>query len=124
MCRCARDRAVRRAGSRPRLETGADDFLTKPVHDAALQARIPLAAALKMAGDSCGCARRRRRASASNDSGTGTGLVDGRNGTILVVDDNRATAVGWERALATDATRCSPPSTGRRRQRGLGRAQL
>jgi two-component system, cell cycle response regulator len=73
------------------LEAGADDFLTKPVNEVALLARVKSLVRLKMLTDEL-----RTRASASRDVGisdpTTAALADtGLGGKILIVDD-RATS--------------------------------
>jgi len=83
------------------LDAGADDFLTKPVSDVALIARVRSLARLKMVTDEL-----RMRAVTSKEIGILAAESDaitdtGRAGRVLVVDDR---ASSYERVVATLST--------------------
>src|SRR5262245_12378168 len=72
------------------LEAGADDFLTKPVSDIALIARVRSLVRLKMVTDEL-----RMRAVTSKEIGIHDPVADalaeaGRDGRVLIVDDRRS----------------------------------
>ena len=86
------------------LDSGADDFLTKPVSDVALIARVRSLSRLKMMTDEL-----RMRAVTSREIGLESPERDavadkGKGGKILIVDDRRAAAERMQAMLADEQT--------------------
>src|SRR5499427_2982135 len=84
------------------LDAGADDFLTKPVSDIALIARVRSLVRVKMMTDEL-----RMRALTSRDIGLQDPVPDalaeaGRDGRILIVDDRPASYERLAAALANE----------------------
>jgi two-component system, cell cycle response regulator len=82
------------------LEAGADDFLTKPVSDIALVARVRSLTRLKLVTDEL-----RMRAATSKEIGIQDPLLatltdSGRGGRILVIDDRRSSYERLAKVLA------------------------
>jgi two-component system, cell cycle response regulator len=86
------------------LEAGADDFLTKPVSDIALIARVRSLVRLKMVTDEL-----RMRAVTSKEIGIQDPVTDalaeaGRDGRILIVDDRRSSHERLAALIAAEHT--------------------
>jgi two-component system cell cycle response regulator len=82
------------------LEAGADDFLTKPVSDIALVARVRSLTRLKLVTDEL-----RMRAATSKEIGIQDPLLasltdSGRGGRVLVIDDRRSSYERMAKVLA------------------------
>jgi two-component system cell cycle response regulator len=86
------------------LDAGADEFLTKPVNDIALVARVRSLVRLKMVTDEL-----RMRAVTSSEIGVNHHAFEaandsGLNARVLVVDDRKASAVRIEAAVGKQQT--------------------
>ena len=91
------------------LEAGADDFLTKPIDEVALIARVRSLARLKMAIDEL-----RNRANTTVALGMIAPFAtpsadDGRRGRILIVDDRASSAERLAQALTPQHNVCVEP---------------
>ncbi len=81
------------------LEAGADDFLTKPVSDIALLARVKSLARLKLMTDELRLRAATTREIGILDAMGDTALDNGLNGHILVVDDRNSSCERILKAL-------------------------
>jgi two-component system, cell cycle response regulator len=82
------------------LESGADDFLTKPVDDIALTTRVKNLARLKMLNDEMLMRASTSRQLGLADSAALKKALNSRTGRILLVDDHRRSATRLVEALS------------------------
>jgi two-component system, cell cycle response regulator len=86
------------------LDAGADDFLTKPVDDIALVARVRSLVRLKMATDEMRMRVATSRQIGVSDPATEAINDEGMNGRILIVEDHAVTAERVTAALSRQHT--------------------
>jgi len=86
------------------LDAGADDFLTKPVDDIALVARVRSLVRLKMATDEMRMRVATSRQIGVSDPATEAINDEGMNGRILIVEDHGVTAERVTAALSQKHT--------------------
>lgn len=82
------------------LESGADDFLTKPVDDIALVTRVKNLARLKMLNDEMVLRASTGKRLGMSDNNALAEALSGRGGKVLLIDDHPRSAARLSEALA------------------------